>query len=144
MKLFPAAFAVIAVACSATSAFADDQLVPADAKGALDGFAGRPWIKPLGFCAALYFDRGTFLKAKDLTAAKAARAKGAPFLETMVVRLQKDRSMASEDAFKAAGSEMQKGRIVTAATMSPQIEEAYKADDAKCDLILRAAQALRE
>jgi hypothetical protein len=144
MKLYSAAFAAIAVACLATPALADDKLTPAENKPPFDGFANRPWIKVLGYCGALYLERSDFLKATDAAAAQTMRQRAAPFLAATVTRLQHDRGLTSDEAFKVALNEISKGRMINQALMNGQIEDAFQKQDLRCKAVLKLADAVKD
>jgi len=147
MNLYRAAFAACVVACVATPALADDKMTPAGAGGAgqpLEFFAGVPWIKPLGYCGGLHVTRSEFVQDKDPAGAKAIKMKAAPFLAAAAIRLERDRGVSNDEAFKLALKEIAKGRVIVMALMENQIDEAYAKADVKCAAILKMAEAIKD
>lgn len=147
MNLYRAALAACFAACAATPAFADDKLTPANAGAPgqpLEHFAGMPWIKPLGYCGGLHVERSEFLQSKDATLAKATRMKAAPFLAAAATRIERDRGVSNDEAFKLALKEITKGRVIVMALMENQIDEAYAKAEVKCAAILKLAQAVKD
>ncbi|MBS0295517.1 MAG: hypothetical protein JSR45_04340 [Proteobacteria bacterium] len=151
MNLYRAAlaacFAASLGASWATPALADDKLTPANAGGPgqpLEHFAGMPWIKPLGYCGGLHVTRSEFIQDKDPAQAKATRMKAAPFLAAAATRLERDRGVSNDEAFKLALKEIAKGRIIVMALMENQIDEAYAKAEVKCAAILKLAEAVKD
>ncbi len=135
------AAALATPALAAPSGAEADSLVPAGAKAPMDGYAGRPWIKALGYCGGLYVERSDFLKPTDIKAAAAMRQKAAPFLAAAAIRIERDRKISNDEAFKVAIGEINKGRMIVQALMNAQIDAHFAEEDVHCAAIYKAEQA---
>jgi hypothetical protein len=135
--------AILAAALAATPALADDRIVPANAAGPLADVTGRAWFRVLGHCAALYLERAELLKDKDAAAAKGLRDQAASFLGDAATRLERDRGLGNDDAFKTSMKQIQAERIFVGGTGAAN-DDAFPKQDSNCAAILKAAEAIKD